>query len=38
MRLLLVEDDKKAARVLTRGLLEEGLIVDGACASEEIHG
>jgi len=30
MRLLLVEDDKKAARVLTRGLLEEGFVVDVA--------
>ncbi len=30
MRLLLVEDDKKAARVLTRGFLEEGFIVDVA--------
>jgi len=30
MRLLLVEDDKKAARVLTRGLLEEGFAVDVA--------
>jgi DNA-binding response OmpR family regulator len=30
MRLLLVEDDKKAARVLTRGLQEEGFVVDVA--------
>src|SRR5262245_54279155 len=30
MRLLLVEDDKKAARVLTRGLGEEGFVVDVA--------
>src|SRR5215831_12355101 len=28
MRLLLVEDDRKAARVLTRGLQEEGFVVD----------
>lgn len=30
MRLLLVEDDKKAARVLLRGLHEEGFVVDVA--------
>jgi DNA-binding response OmpR family regulator len=30
MRLLLVEDDKKAARVLARGLREEGFVVDVA--------
>jgi DNA-binding response OmpR family regulator len=30
MRLLLVEDDKKAARVLTRGFVEDGFIVDVA--------
>jgi DNA-binding response OmpR family regulator len=30
MRLLLVEDDKKAARVLSRGLHEEGFVVDVA--------
>jgi len=30
MRLLLVEDDKKAARVLSRGFVEEGFIVDVA--------
>jgi len=30
MRLLLVEDDRKAARVLTRGLVEEGFVVDVA--------
>jgi DNA-binding response OmpR family regulator len=28
MRLLLVDDDKKAARVLSRGLQEEGFIID----------
>jgi DNA-binding response OmpR family regulator len=28
MRLLLVEDDRKAARVLSRGLVEEGFVVD----------
>ena len=30
MRLLLVEDDKKAARLLTRGLLEDGFVVEVA--------
>jgi len=30
MRLLLVEDDRKAARLLTRGFVEEGLVVDVA--------
>jgi DNA-binding response OmpR family regulator len=30
VRLLLIEDDKKAARVLTRGLLEDGFVVDVA--------
>jgi DNA-binding response OmpR family regulator len=30
MRLLLVEDDRKAARVLARGFLEEGFVVDVA--------
>ena len=34
MRLLLVEDDKKAARVLTRGLIEEGFVVDVAHSGE----
>jgi DNA-binding response OmpR family regulator len=34
MRLLLVEDDKKAARVLSRGLLEEGFVVDKAHAGD----
>ena len=30
MKLLLVEDDRKAARSLQQGLREEGFIVDGA--------
>jgi len=34
MRLLLVEDDKKAARVLARGLQEEGFVVDVAHAGD----
>jgi len=34
MRLLLVEDDKKAARVLARGFLEEGFVVDVAHTGE----
>jgi DNA-binding response OmpR family regulator len=34
MRLLLVEDDKKAARVLARGFLEEGFVVDVAHSGE----
>lgn len=34
MRLLLVEDDKKAARVLARGLAEEGFVVDVAHSGE----
>ena len=34
MRLLLVEDDKKAARVLARGLGEEGFVVDVAHSGE----
>ena len=34
MRLLLVEDDKKAARVLARGLVEEGFVVDVAHSGE----
>jgi DNA-binding response OmpR family regulator len=34
MRLLLVEDDKKAARVLSRGLSEEGFVVDVANAGD----
>ena len=34
MRLLLVEDDRKAARVLSRGLHEEGFVVDIADAGD----
>src|SRR5260221_2407231 len=34
MRLLLVEDDKKAARVLARGFGEEGFVVDIAHSGE----
>src|SRR5262249_7118361 len=34
MRLLLVEDDKKAARVLARGFSEEGFVVDVAPSGE----
>jgi len=34
MRLLLVEDDKKAARVLARGFGEEGFVVDVAHSGE----
>src|SRR5262252_1849930 len=34
MRLLLVEDDKKAARVLARGFIEEGFVVDVADSGE----
>ena len=35
MRVLLVEDDRKAARLLTRGLQEEGFVVDVAYSAEE---
>jgi len=35
VRLLLVEDDRKAARVLRRGLAEEGFTVDVAHAGDE---
>ncbi|PZQ56016.1 MAG: DNA-binding response regulator, partial [Variovorax paradoxus] len=28
MRILLIDDDRKAARVLARGLQEEGFVVD----------
>jgi DNA-binding response OmpR family regulator len=35
MRLLLVEDDHKAARVLKKGLEEEGFVVDTAPAGDE---
>jgi DNA-binding response OmpR family regulator len=41
MRLLLVEDDRKAARLLSRGLREEGFIVDAAetaAAGDELAG
>ncbi len=34
MRILLIEDDKEAARLLARGLREEGWIVDIACSGE----
>jgi two-component system, OmpR family, response regulator len=34
MRLLLIEDDKKAARVLARGFNEEGFVVDVAHSGE----
>ena len=34
MRLLLVEDDKKAARVLSRGFAEEGFVVDVAYSGD----
>jgi DNA-binding response OmpR family regulator len=35
MRILLVEDDKKAARVLKKGLEEEGFVVDTASSGTE---
>ena len=35
MRLLLVEDDQKAARLLSRGLVEEGFVVDAASSGPE---
>src|SRR5215467_10365010 len=35
MRLLLVEDDRKAARLLTKGLSEEGFVVDVAHSGEQ---
>jgi DNA-binding response OmpR family regulator len=35
MRILLIEDDRKAARLLTRGLQEEGFAVDVAYSGEE---
>ena len=37
MRLLLVEDDQKAARVLSRGLREEGFVVDVAPSGDIGH-
>jgi DNA-binding response OmpR family regulator len=35
MRILLIEDDRKASRLLTRGLGEEGFVVDAAYSAEE---
>lgn len=35
MRILLVEDDRKAARVLKKGLEEEGFVVDAALSGDE---
>ncbi|MGK5025941.1 response regulator transcription factor [Janthinobacterium sp. RB2R34] len=35
MRILLVEDDRKAARLLARGLQEEGFVVDVVHSAEE---
>jgi DNA-binding response OmpR family regulator len=35
MRILLVEDDRKAARILAKGLEEEGFVVDVAASGEE---
>ena len=35
MRILLVEDDRKAARLLARGFEEEGFVVDTAHSAEE---
>jgi two-component system, OmpR family, response regulator len=35
MRVLLIEDDRKAARLLTRGLQEEGFVVDVAATGED---
>jgi DNA-binding response OmpR family regulator len=35
MRILLVEDDRKAARLLSKGLHEEGFVVDVAHSAEE---
>src|SRR5215467_6085159 len=35
MRILLVEDDRKAARLLCKGLQEEGFVVDVVHSSEE---
>lgn len=35
MRILLVEDDRKAARILATGLEEEGFVVDVAASGEE---
>lgn len=38
MRILLVEDDRKASRLLARGLIEEGFTVDAAYSAEEAQG
>jgi DNA-binding response OmpR family regulator len=38
MRLLLVEDDRKAARLLQRGFHEEGFAVDAVTSAEEADG
>jgi len=35
MRILLIEDDRKAARLLAKGLLEEGFVVDVAPTGED---
>jgi DNA-binding response OmpR family regulator len=35
MRILLIEDDRKAARLLTKGLQEEGFVVDVAVTGED---
>ncbi len=35
MRVLVIEDDRKAARVLSKGLHEEGFVVDVAATGEE---
>ena len=35
MRILLVEDDRKASRLLARGLGEEGFVVDAAYSAEK---
>jgi DNA-binding response OmpR family regulator len=35
VRILLVEDDRKAARVLKKGLEEEGFVVDAAASGDE---
>jgi DNA-binding response OmpR family regulator len=35
MRVLLIEDDRKAARLLTKGLQEEGFVVDVAATGED---
>ena len=34
MRVLLIEDDRKAAKLLTKGLQEEGFVVDVAPTGE----